>query len=135
MDAGRGAPSENMIIRAFFRLVTPILAPFFRRLFLSAFEGAADKPLWVVDIDNTIAQTWPSFIEKHKSEAERLLSLPPLEGMCARIRGSVPRTTEVIFLSVRPYWTYFLTRQWLLAQRLPFSVSNLVLVGTPEEKL
>ncbi len=109
--------------------------PLFRAVFLGAFSRNADRPLWIVDIDNTLAHTWPSLNEKHGSEKERMLSLPPLNGMCEKVRAASPASAEVLFVSVRPYGMYFVTRKWLRAQRLPVNFSNLVLVQDPSDKL
>lgn len=124
-----------MMIRALGSLLRPVISLFFRRRFIAAFRTGGDPALWIVDIDNTVADTWRSFSREHSSEAERLSSLPPLKGMCGKIADAVPGGVSVLFLSVRPYWTYFLTRKWLKDQGLSVGVSNLVLVTTPEEKL
>lgn len=108
---------------------------FFRRVFLSAFSGGRGGELWVVDIDNTIADTWPSFSAGFASESERLSSLRPLEGMCARIRAAVPQRASVVFVTLRPYAAYFVTRKWLKAQGLPCGPAEIVLVEKPEAKL
>ena len=50
--------------------------PLFRAVFLGAFSRNADRPLWIVDIDNTLAHTWPSLNEKHGSEKDHKLFLP-----------------------------------------------------------
>jgi hypothetical protein len=106
---------------------------FFRRVFLSAFGAADGRPLWVVDIDNTVAHTWPSLLEPAGSDAARLAALPPLEGMCDRVREAVPRV-RVVFVTVRPYAAYFATRKWLRAQGLPSGAANVVLVEEPAGK-
>lgn len=116
------------------RVFGPLFRLFFRRVLLSSFGGSDARPLWVVDIDNTVAHTWPSFAGGHATEAQRLASLPPLEGMCSRVRAAGP-SVKVLFLSVRPYGAYCATRRWLARQGLPAGLSSLALVESPAEKL
>ena len=116
-------------------MFSPFIALAFRCVARAALGGDPAAPLWIVDIDNTVARSWPSFLEKHVSEAGRLASIRPLEGMCGRVREAACSGARVVFMTVRPYWAYFITRRWLSAQGLPSGVWNVVLVRTPEEKL
>lgn len=87
----------------------------------------------IFDIDNTIADTWPSFLEKHKNERERLNNLKPFKNVVKLVQNYIDTGNEVIFLSARDYKFYKLTKKWITNN----CVKNfqLILVSNPNEKL
>ena len=84
----------------------------------------------VLDVDNTIADAWPSFLRSWPGEAARLRALRPLPGM--RAAAYEPAPGSVVFLSHRSWWFWPLTRTWLSAAGFEGPV---VLVADPAEKV
>jgi hypothetical protein len=83
----------------------------------------------VLDIDNTLADAWPSFLGPTTTERARLSGLAPLPGMkAAAYHGDRP----VIFLSHRAWWHWDVTALWIRAQAMAGPV---VLVSDPGDKL
>ncbi len=87
----------------------------------------------VLDIDNTLADAWPSFLGDHADERNRLAGLAILPGMkAAAYDPPIASGAGVLFLSHRNWWEWPLTRTWLRDQGL---AGPLVLVSTPADKL
>jgi hypothetical protein len=83
----------------------------------------------VLDIDNTVADAWPSYLRPHASHRARLVGLPALPGMkAAAYDGARP----VIFISHRRWWHWDVTRQWVRSHGM---VGPVVLVSSPADKL
>jgi hypothetical protein len=132
---------ENLPRRIFFKIYRTLLRYpakwYFNRQFLTAFtDDYAD--FWVVDIDNTIADTWrtltPQYRTKFASEQERILTIPPLAGMKGRFDGLTPQT-RVVFLSARTYWSAWVTKKWLAQHGFSKPDSVMVLVEHPKDKV
>ena len=81
--------------------------------FKKAFTDDYDA-FWVVDIDNTIADSWrtqtPQYLAQFRSESDRIMSIAPFEAM-QRLFQDIPPRTRVIFLSARYYIRYFVTKK------------------------
>ena len=84
----------------------------------------------MLDIDNTLADAWPSFLEEWPSERDRLRGLRLLPGMKAAAYDAAPG--PVMFLSHRNWWEWSLTRNWLRQHGM---VGVLVLVASPTDKV
>ena len=90
----------------------------------------------MLDIDNTLADTWPSYHRRWTSENDRLSSLPALPGMKgAAYDAAVRRGDVVVFLSRRNWWHWPLTRRWLRRNGFSATVANLVLVTQAADKV
>jgi hypothetical protein len=104
--------------------------------FKRAFTGDYDA-FWVVDIDNTIADSWrtqtPQYLAQFRSESDRIMSIQPFESM-QRLFQDIPPRTRVIFLSARYYIRYFVTKKWLKKHGFWQSDSSLVLVERMRDK-
>lgn len=104
-------------------------------LFKSIIEKSS-KPLLLLDIDNTLADTWPSLNKKWDSEVNRIFSLPPLQPVIDYLYSTYPIANyEWIFLTSRSYKLRKITINWLLNQKLPASNENVILVQSPNEKI
>lgn len=92
------------------------------------------KSVVIFDIDNTIADTWPSLLYK-MDQATRLMNLPVFNGMASVVK-SVNRihTTKVIFLSHRPKKMTEVTKEWLKKNCLYSETSDIFLVSNVEHK-
>lgn len=87
----------------------------------------------VFDIDNTLADTWPSFLKGYKSEGERLKSIPPFPGVVNLVDEYYSSKRQILFLTARDYRYYFLTHSWLKNNiNCGFT---LLMVSHPQEKI
>ncbi len=90
------------------------------------------KPLTnylILDIDNTVALTWPSLKQNFPSESNRLSQLPvlkPMQKWYLQWRSQNPGNT--IFLSARSIKYYEVTRKWLYSNHLIRKNDYLILV-------
>ncbi len=104
----------------------------FKRAFTDDYEA-----FWVVDIDNTIADTWrtqtPQYLAQFRSESDRIMSIAPFEAM-QRLFQDIPPRTRVIFLSARYYIRYFVTKKWLKRHGFWQADSALILVERMHDK-
>lgn len=92
-----------------------------------------NKCIGIFDIDNTIANTWPSFLEGFDDEKIRLLSLSPFQEMVDLVDSYYGSDRGIMFLTARDYRYYFLTKEWL-KRHFKYNFS-LVLVSSPMEKI
>ena len=92
-----------------------------------------NKKIFIFDLDNTIANTWPSFLQNYKNDFERLQSLSVFFNMKKYIDGVSNEDNIVIILTARPYWSYKITQEWLLQNDIKFSA--LILVASPIDKI
>ncbi|NQX37798.1 hypothetical protein SAMN05421820_103202 [Pedobacter steynii] len=119
-------------------LFKPIYYGFFRRLFKLKFRRIQaglnpSVPVYIVDIDNTLADTWPSLQELvHPNEQDRYRSLSVFLGMrkfilCKR------KSAKVIFISARSFLSYQSTQEWLRSCGL--DGCDLILVARAADKM
>ncbi len=118
----------KLIFKFFFRALQHFL---FKTIVIKA-----TKPLLVLDIDNTLADTWPSFSKKWKSEVDRHKNLAPLKSVICYIKSKYPVDSyEWVFLTSRSYNLRNATIDWLVNQGLSAGNSNVILVQNPSEKI
>lgn len=91
------------------------------------------RKIVVFDIDNTIANTWPSLLCKYNSEEDRLLSLPVFDKVVEIAKSHMASGEKIIFLTARDYRQYFATIKWL--KNIGFAKANLVMVTKPLDKI
>ena len=92
--------------------------------------------LTVLDIDNTLADTWPTLTRPWPSERARLRAVEPLAGMkAAAYDTAVARGDRILFLSHRNWWEWPLTLRWLRRAGFGAAPSSLVLVSDAADKL
>ena len=97
---------------------------------------AGGRRVTVIDIDNTLADAWPSYLVEWSSHRDRLRSLTVLPGMRAAAHdAALARGDLVVFLSHRNWWEWGLTRRWLQSNGFAVGTSNLVLVASPADKV
>lgn len=107
---------------------------YFSLKFILLINKEAEK-IYVFDIDNTIANTWPSFLQGYSTMEERLLSLAVFYKMREYILDISSQGSKVVFLTARPYSTYNLTFLWLNSLGLIKNKNDLFLVLKPLEKI
>jgi len=92
--------------------------------------------LWVLDLDNTLADTWPSFLGEHPSERARLAGLEPLAGMIEATHHAARREgAGTVVLSHRAIRHWGVTRSWLRRHGITLRWWELVLVDSPADKV
>ena len=94
------------------------------------------RSVYFVDIDNTIGDTWPSFLQKWPSEANRLTNIRPFEGMKRYLHQiGEDKDNVIIYITARNIRYGSLTKKWLKHHGFPLSNSKLVLVASPGQKI
>lgn len=94
---------------------------------------AREKRCTLFDIDNTLADAWPSYLKPYSSHYERLINLVPFPSMINLVKEKYAQDEAVFFISARGLRTYWVTKRWLEAQGI--FRWNLFLVRTPQEKV
>ncbi len=93
------------------------------------------KPIVIIDIDNTIADTWPTINEIWDNTFERHINLKPLLPVIGYIKSNYPNSKfQWIFLTSRNYYLHNTTRKWLMKSSM-FVERNIILVQSPSEKI
>jgi hypothetical protein len=92
------------------------------------------KKVYLVDIDNTLADTWPSLQDYvYRNENHRYGSLSIFIGMRNFLLDKIKDGENVVFISARSYLNYFSTQKWLYENGL--KTHNVILVNRAEDKL
>ncbi len=117
---------------------------YFNRQFRQAFTDDYDA-FWVVDIDNTIADSWkkmtpeeksgqaPQYKNAFRSQSDKMMDLEPFPSM-QRLFHDIPPRTRIVFLTARQYIRYFVTKRWLKKHGFEQADSVLVLVERMRDK-
>lgn len=101
----------------------------------SRIASNSSREIVVIDIDNTIANTWPSMNMKWKDTYERHESLKPFNNVINFINSNYPHTEfQWIFLTSRKYPLLNTTRNWLIKSNMIVN-GNLIIVQSPAEKI
>jgi phosphatidate phosphatase APP1 len=88
--------------------------------------------LLICDIDNTIADSWPSLVQKTNNETFRLLHLPVLQGT---VNWLLQQKKPIVYISARNFLTKNVTENWLQKNNLPYKKNHLFLVQKASDKL
>jgi hypothetical protein len=98
--------------------------------------SAKSKQILLLDIDNTLADTWPTLNQEWNSESDRLSKLNPFEPVISYLLKSYcPNQYQWVFLSSRNYLSHLVTINWLKKNNLPAGWKNVILVQSPMEKI
>ncbi len=88
---------------------------------------------YIIDIDNTIADTWPT-LKSIDNEYLRYKNLFGFQKMISYLKTKkLEKNVHFVFLSARNPRHYFVTKKWLKNQG--FTSVNLILVPSPHDKL
>ena len=125
------------IIRKIARTIVRFPAKwYFNRQFETAFTDHYDT-FWVVDIDNTIADSWkkmtPQYENAFRSQSDKIMCFDAFEPM-QRLFKNIPPRTRIVFLTARQYIRYFVTKRWLQKHGFWQADSVLVLVERMKDK-
>lgn len=127
----------RQIVRKIARTIVRMPAKwYFNQQFKQAFTDDYDT-FWIVDIDNTIADSWkkltPQYQTEFRSVSDKIMSVAPFEPMQALFKDIPPRT-RVVFLTARQYIRYFVTKRWLKKHGFLQADSVIVLVERMKDK-
>lgn len=104
-------------------------------LYLSFLVKKSRLPIVIIDIDNTIANTWPTLIQDWDNESQRISSIEPITSVIDYIKNYYPETSYTwIYLSNRSYFIFFDTYKWLNKVNMNTNF-NVVFVPKPEHKI
>lgn len=93
------------------------------------------KEIYVFDLDNTLANTWPSLcVSFFPSESYRYKSLSVFINM-RKLILKLSKDKTILFLSSRSILVYPETLHWLKGMELNVGFSNLILVHHPQGKV
>jgi len=116
---------------AFKKIIYNICEFYFRLKFNKLLKNG--QKICIFDIDNTIADTWPSFNLKYKNTSSRLSNLKPFTNMLDLIKSYYHNNYTIVFITARDYRYYFTTKNWLKKHNI--YKSNLILVQDVEDKI
>jgi hypothetical protein len=94
-----------------------------------------ERCIYIVDIDNTLAHTWPSHTYKYSSQKQKYLSLSVMWKIFHEVKKIQQGGNRIVFLSARKCTLYFVTMAWLKSSGMAVSWSNLFLVSSAEKKI
>lgn len=104
-------------------------------MFISNIKSNNSKLIYLFDIDNTLADTWPCYYVPYQSYGQRLLSLPVFRKMRTFILSKYKEGHVIIFVSARNYKGHDDTFRWLKSIEIPCTKNNVIIVSRPEEKV
>jgi hypothetical protein len=94
------------------------------------------KSVVFVDIDNTIANTWPLFQQHQCINQQLVREVAAFSGMKHfLLQEYFSKDISVIYISARPLRLYVATKKWLIKNQFWQRGSKLVLVSQPQQKL
>lgn len=92
-----------------------------------------DETLVVFDIDNTLANTWPTLLSFAGRHSERLLRLEVFSDVKSLLLSYRCRGYRVVIVTARNYGSYFTTKKWLVDNGM--GGFALYVVRTPLDKV
>jgi hypothetical protein len=99
-------------------------------------RGTRGRRLVVLDVDNTLADSWPTYTRSWPDERRRLDSIELLPGVKAAAHdAALARGDAVMFLSHRSARHWLRTFRWLRRHGFAATPLNVVLVARPEDKV
>jgi hypothetical protein len=87
----------------------------------------------VFDIDNTIGDTWPTLNRDYESESCRYLNIDVFPSVRKLLESYVAAGFHIVFLSARPFRSFYITKKWLKENDI--TCYTLILVPTAQCKL
>lgn len=122
-------------MKQFFKIIVfGFFGLYFKYRFRRCTQIDRKKKIYLFDIDNTLADTWPSLRDYvYRNENHRYESLSIFRGMRNFIINKIADNEKVIFISARSYLNYLSTLKWLRSNGLP--ADSVILVERPIDKL
>jgi hypothetical protein len=127
-------------VRAFKRVVRRILDVVGRQVAFAQVRWTCRRAhggrIVALDVDNTLADTWPTLTTSWPNERTRLGAIPTLPNIKAVAHDeAVARGDVPLFISRRAWWHWGQTYRWLRRHGFAATPSNVVLVASPRDKL
>lgn len=97
--------------------------------------SVSNKQTLLLDIDNTLADTWPTLVSPTENSIDRHLNLKPLSKVIDYVNLNYPANKyNWIYLTSRKYQLLGITKRWLVNNGLKVD-GNIILVQHPHEKI
>ena len=119
-----------LLIRRFFSFYYNYI--FFKLL---KYEKTKNNVVYIFDLDNTLADTWPTLKADFKSDYDRILNIEPISNIVDIFNEFNTNKKDVYILSARSYDKYFVTRCWLKRNTNFRKFNRLILVPNVRDKL
>jgi len=126
------------ILKRYFKYCKRIILKMYLKIIILLkikFRRKSASSLYIFDLDNTLADTWPSLNLYFSSNSERLKSLKPITGMVKMFDSLILRKKNIYILTARSFEYFFLTKKWLKKNTEFKNSANLILVEKPKDKL
>lgn len=95
-----------------------------------------EKRIFLIDIDNTVANTWPSLLISWPNEKQRLKGLAIFIKMKLLLDIlAISNNNRIIFLTARSYFSRGVTYEWLKENGLINNPKNLIITRTAADKI
>ena len=118
-----------------YKVLVYISSLYFLAKFFCSILFNRNKRIFLFDIDNTVANTWPSFTNNFKSRRKRLLGLSVFINMRALICQIIKdKNNKVIFLTSRRFYDLFVTFKWLRSVGINITIFDVIIVN-PKTKI
>jgi hypothetical protein len=100
-------------------------------------RSSSSSRIAFIDIDNTLADTWPTLVPGmlFESESYRISSLKPLQGSIDYIRKNFTEDCLCVYLTHRPISKYFVTKSWLIENTTYKNKDAVYLVSAANKKI
>ncbi len=112
-----------------------LMRSWFRFLFIRYTKKHRSREIFLFDLDNTLADTWPCYFIHYDSYSDKLKSLPVFLGVYQKVMALQSAGHPVFFITARNYTGYSATIAWLKSIRIRASIANVIIVNSTEEKL
>lgn len=120
-------------------LLRSLIAWFFfqqsSRKFDALLEKTGHRKLYIFDIDNTLADTWPCYYIPFPTYAQRLLSLPAFMGMRKVIKQVQDAGYPYLFITARNRSAAPATISWLNSIGLQATADTVIIVSNAAQKI
>ena len=120
------------------KIIKALYNPFIQFYFISKLKsftnGKKKNEFLVLDIDNTIADTWTNLKEFKKNRKSYFLSLRPLEGTINYVNSKFSQL-PIIFISNRNIIDYKVTKEWLKNNGFNMNENLLIVTNNPIDKV
>ena len=119
------------------KIVKAIYNPFIQfyfKLKLKSFTKKNAKEFLILDIDNTIADTWKDITNFKKNRKNFFLNIQPLHGTLNYINNNFS-DMPIIFLSNRNIIDYQITKKWLKKNGFDMNKNILIVTNNPDDKI
>ncbi len=107
----------------------------FSRIRLKLFIMGRPKKVFVFDIDNTIALTYPSFFIPYSNDFQRYACLAIYPAMRSYVVELINRGERIFYFSARPWYVFPTTYKWLKSQGIIRSLNQLYTVPNVKDKI